>query len=79
MKTELFENADATASTYDMSECMDLSGSRKGTLIVCFVLSKFEEQSLNVAASSRGREYFLMWIKKMQMLFKNIWICVDEA
>ena len=33
-------------------------GSHKGILIVCFLLSKFEQRSLNVAASSCGRGYF---------------------
>ena len=36
----------------------DLWGSRKGILIVCFLLSKFEKRSLNAAASSCGRGYF---------------------
>ena len=36
----------------------DLWGSRKGILIVCFLLSKFEQRSLNAAASSCGGGYF---------------------
>ena len=36
----------------------DLWGQQKGILIVCFLLSKFEQRSLNVAASSCGRGYF---------------------
>ena len=36
----------------------DLWGSRKDILIVCFLLSKFEQRSLNAAASSCGRGYF---------------------
>ena len=53
-----------------------LWGSRKGILIVSFLLSKFEQQSLNVAVSSCGRGsfrkrsscgrgYFFIRIKKM--------------
>ena len=57
VKTELFENADVKASIYDVSE--HAHGSLgKGILIVCFLLSKFEQRSLNVAASSCGRGYF---------------------
>ena len=56
VKTELFENAEVTASTYDVTEHANRSlGSRKGILIVCFLLSKFEQNSLNAAASSCGR------------------------
>ena len=33
-------------------------GQQKGILIVCFLLSKFEQRSLKVAASSCGRGYF---------------------
>ena len=36
----------------------DLWGQQKGILIVCFLLSKFEQRSLNVAASSCGWGYF---------------------
>ena len=36
----------------------DLWGSSKGILIVFFLSSKFEQRSLNVAASSCGRGYF---------------------
>ena len=36
----------------------DLWGQQKCILIVCFLLSKCEERSLNVAASSCGRGYF---------------------
>ena len=36
----------------------DLWGQQKGILIVCFLLSKFEQRNLNVAASSCGRGYF---------------------
>ena len=32
---------------------MDIWGSRKGILIVCFLLSKFEQRSLNVAERLR--------------------------
>ena len=42
----------------------DLWGSCKGILIVCFLLSKFEQRSLNAAASSCGRGYFFIRIKK---------------
>ena len=55
----------------------DLWGSRKDILIVCFLLSKFEQRSLNAAASSCGRGkfrkrsscgrgYFFIRIKKMR-------------
>ena len=37
---------------------MDLWGSRKDILIVCFRLSKIKLRSLNAAASSCGRGYF---------------------
>ena len=33
-------------------------GSHEGILLVCFLLSKLEQRSLKVAASSRGRGYF---------------------
>ena len=36
----------------------DLWGSSKGILIVCFLLLKFEQRSLNGVASSCGRGYF---------------------
>ena len=36
----------------------DLWGSRNGILFVFFLLSKFEQRSLNAAASSCGRGYF---------------------
>ena len=55
VKTELFENADVKASIYDVSEHgHGFLGSRKGNLIV-FFLSKFEQRSLNAAASSCGQ------------------------
>ena len=59
VKTEPFKNADVTMSIYDVSEhvhgCL---GTRKGILIVCFLLSKLEQLSLNVAACLCGRGYF---------------------
>ena len=59
VKTELFENADISASIYThQSMRSDLWGSRKGILIVCFLLSNFEQWSLNAEASSCGRGYF---------------------
>ena len=78
VKTELFENADVTASIHYVSEHAHGSwGSRDGILPLCFLLLKFENQSLHVAASwcgrgsirkrsSCGREYFLIRIKKMR-------------
>ena len=90
VKTELFENADVTASIYDVPEHAHGSlGITQGHLSVCFLLSKFEQRNLNAAAasscgrgyfrkrSSCGRGYFLIWIKKM--LFKNFRIRVDGA
>ena len=76
VKTELFENADVTASIYDVPEHAHGSlGFTQGHLIVCFLLSKFEKRSLNAAASlcgrgcfrkrsSCGRGYFFIRIKK---------------
>ena len=59
VKTELFENADVKALIYDVSSMRtELWGQQKGILIVFFLLSKFEQRSLNVAASSCGRGYF---------------------
>ena len=58
VKTELYENADVTASIYDVSEHAHGWGSRKGILFVFFLFSKLEQRSLNAAASSCGRGYF---------------------
>ena len=59
VKTELFESADVTASIYDVSKHAHGSlGISQGHLIVCFLLSKFEQRSLNAAVSSCGRGYF---------------------
>ena len=59
VKTELFENADVKASIYDVSEHAHGSlGTTKGHFDCLFLLSKFEQRSLNVAASSCGRGYF---------------------
>ena len=47
------------ASIYDLCGMrMDLWGSRRGVLIVCCLLSKFEYRILNIAPSSCGRGYF---------------------
>ena len=75
VKTELFENADDTASIYDVPEHAHGSLGITQGHFDCF-LSKFEQRSLNVAASSCGRGYFrkrsscgcghlFIWIKKM--------------
>ena len=37
---------------------MDLWGSHKGILILCFLLLKVEQRSLNIAASTYGWGYF---------------------
>ena len=63
VKTELFENVDVTASIYCVSEgyqsmCMDLWGSREGTLLLWFLLLQFEHLSSHVAPSLCGRGYF---------------------
>ena len=59
VKTELFENADVKASLCDVPEhAHGLWGSHEDTLLVCFLLSKLEQRSLKVAASSCGRGYF---------------------
>ena len=72
VKTELFENADVTASIYDVSEHAHGSlGQQKGILIVCFLLSKFEQRSLNVAASSCRRGYFRNAPRVDANLFEN--------
>ena len=49
----------------------DLWGQQKGILIVCFLLSKFEQRSLNVAASSCGRGYFENAPRVDANLFEN--------
>ena len=59
VKTELLENADVTASIYDVSEHVHRSlGIMHGHFHCIFLLAKFEQRSLNVAASSCGRGYF---------------------
>ena len=76
VKTELFENADVTASIYDVSEHAHGSLGITQGHFDCFSLSKFEQRSLNAAAfscgrgyhrkrSSCGRGYFFIRIKKM--------------
>ena len=66
----------------------DLWGSRKEILIVCFLLSKCEQRSLNAATSSCGRGYFenaprvdadIFYTDEKRCVFKNIRIRVDEA
>ena len=65
----------------------DLWGQQKGILIVCFLLSKFKQRSLNVAASSRGRGYFRKrsscgrgyFYTDERYVFKIIRIRMDEA
>ena len=60
VKTKLFENADVTASIYDVSEHAHRSlGITQGHFDCFSLLSKCEQQSLNAAASSCGRGYFL--------------------
>ena len=59
VKTELFENADVTASIYDILEHAHGSlGIMQGHFDCLFSLSNFEQWSLNAAASSCGRGYF---------------------
>ena len=69
---------------------MDLWGSRKGILIVCFIFSKLQQRSSNAAASSCGRvifdnaprvdaDIFNTDKKDAFSFFKNIRIRVDEA
>ena len=59
VKTELFENADVTASIYDVPEHAHGSlGITQGHFDYLFLLLKFEQKSLNAAASSCGRGYF---------------------
>ena len=88
VKTEHFENGDVIALIhYVLEHVLDLCGSREGSLLVCFLLSKFEHRSLHVETSSCrrgqfrkhsffGRRYFEIWIKRC--IFKNIRVCVDK-
>ena len=59
VKTEVFENADVTASIYNVPEHAHGSlGIMQEHFDCLFFLSKFEKWSLNAAASSCGRGYF---------------------
>ena len=59
VKTELLENADVTASIYDILQHAHRSlGITQGHFDCLFSLSKFEQPSLNAAASSCGWGYF---------------------
>ena len=59
VKTELFENADVTASIYDVSEHAHGSlGITQGHFDCLLSIVKFKQWSLNAAASSCGRGYF---------------------
>ena len=59
VKTELFENADVKASICDVPEHAHGSlGITQGHFACLFLLSKLEQRSLKVAASSCGRGYF---------------------
>ena len=59
VKRELSKNADVIASIYDVSEHVHGAlGITQGHFECCFLLSKLEQRSLNVAASSCGQEYF---------------------
>ena len=55
----------------------DLWGSRKGILIVWFLLSKLEQRSLNVAASSCGGDTFKKASRVDVGIFLYIWIKKD--
>ena len=59
VKTELFENADVTASIYDVPEHSHRSlGITHGHFDCLFSFVKFEQRSLKAAVSSCGRGYF---------------------
>ena len=59
VKTELSKTLTSQHRfTTKQSMRTDLWGSRKDILIVCFLLSKFEQRSLNAAVSSCGRGCF---------------------
>ena len=72
VKTELFENADVTASIYDAPEHVHGSlGISQGHFDCFFLLSNFEQRSLNPGGrgyfrkrSSCGRGYLFIRIKK---------------
>ena len=66
VKTELFENADVTASIYDVPEhAHGSSVITQGHFDFLFSFVKIRtEGSLKVAASSCGRGYFFIRIKK---------------
>ena len=50
-----------TLRFYRSVNCLDFLWSREGILLVSFLLSKFENRNLNVAASSRGYFLKLFW------------------
>ena len=82
VKAELFENANVTASIYEVSEHAHGSlGIMQRHFDCLFLLSKFEQRSLNVAASSDGWGSFrkrsscgrgYLFSDKKRCVFKNI-------
>ena len=90
VKTELFENADVTASIYNVSEHAHGSlGITQGHFDCLFSFVKvqtaeFECSSVFVWTGIFSKKLHMctrifFHTDKKRCVFKNIWICVDEA